>query len=75
MQQTLIQRGLFIYREKYLVVSAYSVTLFDAGGSKLILIIIFVVAVIFVPIIITYQVWSYTLLKDKILKDSAKGYQ
>lgn len=55
--------------------SAYSVTLFDAAGSKLNLTIMFVVAVIFVPIIITYQLWSYTLFKDKILKDNAKGYQ
>jgi cytochrome bd ubiquinol oxidase subunit II len=55
--------------------TAYSVTLFDAAGSKLNLTIMFVVAVIFVPIIIAYQSWSYTLFKDKILKESAKGYQ
>ncbi|GAM14603.1 cytochrome d ubiquinol oxidase subunit II [Mesobacillus selenatarsenatis] len=55
--------------------NVYSVTLFDAAGSKLNLTIMFVVAVIFVPIIIAYQSWSYTLFKDKILKESAKGYQ
>ncbi|WP_226677909.1 cytochrome d ubiquinol oxidase subunit II [Mesobacillus jeotgali] len=55
--------------------SAYSVTLFDAAGSKLNLTIMFIVAAIFVPIIIAYQSWSYTLFKDKILKESAKGYQ
>ena len=55
--------------------SAYSVTLFDAAGSKLNLTIMFTVAVIFVPIIIGYQLWSYTLFKDKISQESAKGYQ
>jgi cytochrome bd ubiquinol oxidase subunit II len=55
--------------------STYSVSLFDAAGSKLNLTIMFIVALIFVPIIIAYQLWSYTLFKEKILKESAKGYQ
>jgi cytochrome bd ubiquinol oxidase subunit II len=55
--------------------SSYSVSLFDAAGSKLNLTIMFIVAIIFVPIILAYQSWSYTLFKDKILKENAKGYQ
>jgi cytochrome d ubiquinol oxidase subunit II len=54
--------------------NAYSINLFDAAGSKLNLSIMFGVAIVFVPIIIGYQLWSYTLFKDKILKESAKGY-
>lgn len=55
--------------------SVYSVTLYKAAGSELNLKIMFIVAVIFVPIIIGYQLWSYRLFKDKIYKETAKGYQ
>lgn len=53
---------------------AYSTTLFDAAGSELNLRIMLIVAIIFVPIIIAYQTWSYTIFKEKITKHSAKGY-
>ncbi|CAM3951426.1 cytochrome d ubiquinol oxidase subunit II [Mesobacillus zeae] len=55
--------------------NAYSVNLYDAAGSKLNLTIMFTVAIIFVPIVIGYQLWSYSLFKEKIHKESAKGYQ
>ncbi|MFX3623738.1 MAG: cytochrome d ubiquinol oxidase subunit II [Ectobacillus sp.] len=53
----------------------YSTTLFEAAGSQLNLKIMFFVALIMVPIVIGYQIWSYSLFKNKITKDSAKGYQ
>jgi cytochrome d ubiquinol oxidase subunit II len=52
----------------------FSVTLFEARGSELNLKIMFIVAAITVPIIIGYQLWSYTIFKQKITKDNAKGY-
>jgi cytochrome bd ubiquinol oxidase subunit II len=52
----------------------FSVTLYDAAGSELNLKIMFIVACIFVPIIIGYQIWSYILFKEKIYKHNAKGY-
>ncbi|WP_070121677.1 cytochrome d ubiquinol oxidase subunit II [Bacillus marinisedimentorum] len=55
--------------------NAYSITLYDAAGSALNLQIMLVVALIFVPIVIAYQLWSYTIFKQKITKESAKGYQ
>ncbi|WP_242217965.1 cytochrome d ubiquinol oxidase subunit II [Bacillus cereus group sp. BfR-BA-01380] len=53
---------------------AYSTTLFQAAGSELNLKIMFFVAMVMVPIVIGYQLWSYTIFKEKIHKDSAKGY-
>jgi cytochrome bd ubiquinol oxidase subunit II len=54
--------------------SEYSITLYNASGSTLNLKIMFVVACIFVPIVLAYQIWSYVLFKDKIAKEDAKGY-
>jgi cytochrome d ubiquinol oxidase subunit II len=54
---------------------AYSITLFEAAGSTLNLKIMFFIALIMVPIVVAYQLWSYSLFKNKIAKDSAKGYQ
>ncbi|MGR5984681.1 cytochrome d ubiquinol oxidase subunit II [Bacillus cytotoxicus] len=53
---------------------AYSTTLYKATGSELNLKIMFFVALIMVPIVIGYQLWSYSIFKEKIHKDSAKGY-
>lgn len=53
---------------------SFSVTLYNAAGSTLNLKIMLTVACIFVPIVIAYQIWSYVLFKDKIVKESAKGY-
>jgi cytochrome d ubiquinol oxidase subunit II len=52
----------------------YSLSLYDAAGSALNLKIMFIVACIFVPIVIGYQIWSYTLFRAKITKENAKGY-
>jgi cytochrome bd ubiquinol oxidase subunit II len=51
-----------------------SITLFDARGSELNLKIMLIVAAITVPIVIGYQLWSYTLFKTKLTKDNANGY-
>jgi cytochrome d ubiquinol oxidase subunit II len=53
---------------------AYSLTLYNSSGSHKNLQLMFIVAVVMVPIIIGYQLWSYTLFKNKINSDEAKGY-
>ncbi|WP_147532245.1 cytochrome d ubiquinol oxidase subunit II [Bacillus marasmi] len=66
--------GMFPNMLTSIIGDEFSVTLYSAAGSALNLKVMFTVAVIFVPIIIAYQVWSYFLFKDKITKESAKGY-
>lgn len=53
---------------------AFGTNLFEAAGSQLNLTIMLYVALICVPIVIGYQLWSYRIFEDKILKDTAKGY-
>lgn len=55
--------------------SQYNVTLYDAAASQLTLTIMFWVAIVMVPIIIAYQLWTYFLFKEKITAQNAKGYQ
>ena len=44
----------------------YSLTAFNASSSPYTLKIMLVVVIIFVPIMLAYQIWAYTLFKDKI---------
>ena len=44
----------------------YSLTAFNASSSPLTLKIMLVVVVLFVPVVIAYQVWAYTRFKDKV---------
>lgn len=52
----------------------YNLTAFNASGSEGTLTIMFIVALIFVPIVIAYQLWAYFLFRRKITKDNATGY-
>jgi cytochrome d ubiquinol oxidase subunit II len=45
---------------------AYSLTAYNASSSPLTLKIMLIVVAIFVPIVLIYQVWAYTLFTDKI---------
>ena len=44
----------------------YSLTAFNASSSPLTLKIMLTVVIIFVPIVLAYQIWAYTLFKDKV---------
>ncbi|MBF0226840.1 MAG: cytochrome d ubiquinol oxidase subunit II [Desulfobacterales bacterium] len=48
----------------------FNITAFNASSSQLTLQIMLIVAIIFVPIVIGYQIWAYNLFKDKINKDN-----
>ncbi|MGD8366355.1 MAG: cytochrome d ubiquinol oxidase subunit II [Desulfobacterales bacterium] len=45
---------------------SYSLTAFNASSSPLTLKIMLVVVVLFVPVVIAYQIWAYTRFKDKV---------
>ena len=46
----------------------YSLTAHNASSSPLTLKIMHTVALIFVPIVLVYQIWAYVCLKGKLLK-------
>lgn len=48
---------------------AFSLTAHNASSSPLTLKIMLVVVLIFVPIVLIYQAWTYNLFKDKITKE------
>ena len=51
-----------------------SITLYEAHASMLTLTIMLIVAGVFVPIVVAYQLWAYRLFSQKIDPDEAKGY-
>jgi len=50
--------------------AAYSLTAHNAASSPLTLKIMLTVVLIFVPIVLCYQIWAYNLFKDKISPES-----
>ncbi len=51
----------------------YSLTAFNASSSPLTLKIMLVVVVLFVPVVIAYQIWAYTRFKDKVTLQDLAG--
>jgi cytochrome d ubiquinol oxidase subunit II len=49
--------------------AAYSMTIYNSASSQLSLKIMLVVALIFVPIVIIYQTWAFTLFKGKVREE------
>jgi cytochrome d ubiquinol oxidase subunit II len=52
----------------------FSLTAFNASSSPLTLKIMLVVVILFIPIVIAYQAWAYTLFKNKI-SDADLSYE
>lgn len=52
---------------------AYSLTAYNASSSHLTLLIMFTLAMIFVPIVLVYQIWVYGMFRHKISKEEL-GY-
>jgi cytochrome d ubiquinol oxidase subunit II len=46
----------------------YSLTAFNASSSPLTLKIMLTVVIIFVPVVLAYQVWAYNLFRDKVIE-------
>lgn len=53
--------------------SNYSLTIFNSSSSIYTLRIMTVVALIFVPIVIAYQIWAYRVFRVKITADDVSG--
>jgi cytochrome d ubiquinol oxidase subunit II len=49
--------------------SDFSLTAFNASSSPLTLKIMLVVVILFIPIVIVYQTWTYLMFKDKVGKE------
>ena len=47
----------------------YNITAYNASSSPLTLKIMLIVVIIFIPVVIAYQVWAYNLFKGKITKE------
>ena len=47
----------------------YSLTAFNSSSSPLTLKIMLTVVIIFVPIVLAYQIWAYTVFKDKVTEE------
>jgi cytochrome d ubiquinol oxidase subunit II len=49
--------------------AAFSLTAHNSASSPLTLKIMLVVVIIFVPIVLAYQIWTYNLFKGKVAED------
>jgi len=47
----------------------FSLTAFNSSSSPLTLKIMLIVVIIFIPIVLCYQIWAYNLFKDKITQE------
>lgn len=47
----------------------YNLTAFNASSSPLTLKIMLTVVVIFVPVVLAYQIWAYTVFRDKVAEE------
>jgi cytochrome bd ubiquinol oxidase subunit II len=48
---------------------AYSLTIYNASSSPLTLKIMLVVALIFVPVVLLYQIWAYRVFRGKVMEE------
>ena len=53
---------------------AWSLTIYNASSSPYTLTVMTIVALIFVPIVLAYQGWTYWVFRERIGKDSALEY-
>ena len=49
--------------------AAYSLTVHNSASSPLTLKIMLVVVVIFIPIVLAYQIWAYHLFEGKVVEE------
>ncbi len=66
--------GIYPYMLKSSVSSEYGIDIFEAASSHMTLSIMLGGALIFVPIVIIYQLWAYTLFREKIKEKDQINY-
>ncbi len=54
--------------------AALSLTAYNASSSPLTLKIMLIVVILFIPIVIGYQVWAYNLFKGKVTEEDLKNF-
>ena len=72
-----VQSGLasiYPYMLKSSVSLEYGINIFEAASSHMTLSILLGAALVFVPIVIIYQLWAYTLFKEKIKETEQVDY-
>jgi len=47
----------------------FSLTAFNSSSSPLTLKIMLIVVILFIPVVIAYQIWAYNLFKGKVTKE------
>jgi cytochrome d ubiquinol oxidase subunit II len=47
----------------------YSLTAFNSSSSPLTLKIMLTVVIIFVPVVLAYQIWAYNVFRDKVMEE------
>ena len=47
----------------------FSLTVFNSSSSPLTLKIMLIVVILFIPVVIAYQIWAYNLFKGKVTKE------
>lgn len=73
----IIQSGLasiYPYMLKSSVSPEYGINIFEAASSQMTLSIMLGAALVFVPVVIIYQLWVYTLFKEKIKEKEQLDY-
>ena len=58
--------GLFPNMLPSSLAAEFSLTAFNAASSPLTLKIMLVVVVLFIPVVLAYQIWAYTLFRTKV---------
>lgn len=66
--------SIYPYMLKSSVALEYGIDIFQAASSQLTLTIMLGGALVFVPIVILYQLWAYTLFRDKIKETELVDY-
>lgn len=66
--------SIYPYMLKSAIVPAAGIDIFEAASSHLTLSVMLIGALVFVPIVIIYQLWAYTLFKEKIEETETVTY-
>ncbi|MDY0130761.1 MAG: cytochrome d ubiquinol oxidase subunit II, partial [Methanosarcina vacuolata] len=66
--------SIYPYMLKSSISPEYGINIFEAASSHMTLSVMLGGALVFVPIVIIYQLWAYTLFKEKIKETEQVEY-
>jgi cytochrome d ubiquinol oxidase subunit II len=73
----IVQSGLasiYPYMLKSSIALEYGIDIYQGASSQLTLTVMLLGALVFVPLVIIYQLWAYTLFKEKIRETETVDY-